>query len=116
MLPLKSSVKAIAVVGPNADSLSVLLGNYNGNPSSYTTIIDGIRKRFRGAKILTAMGAPVTETSGVVIPSEYLRTSGPNSQPGWNADYLADINFSGAPVLKGVAARVAVEWNNVSHG
>src|SRR6266705_114979 len=32
-LPLKSSVKTIAVIGPNADSLSVLLGNYNVNPS-----------------------------------------------------------------------------------
>src|SRR6267143_6926641 len=81
-LPLKSSVKTIAVIGPNADSLSVLLGNYNGNPSSYTTILEGIRKRFRGAKILTARGAPVTETSAVIVPSEYLRTSGSNSQPG----------------------------------
>src|SRR5881392_2001191 len=115
-LPLKSSVKSIAVVGPNADSLPVLLGNYNGNPSSYTTIIDGIRKRFRGAKILTAMGAPVTETSAVVIPSEYLRTSGPNSQPGLNAEYFANINFSAAPVLKRVDASVDFEWNNVSPG
>src|SRR5213594_560201 len=116
MLPLKSSVKAIAVVGPNANSLSVLLGNYNGNPSSYTTIIDGIRKRFRGAKILTAMGAPVTETSAVVIPSEHLRTGGANSQPGLNAEYFANINFSGAPVLKRVDAKVDFEWNNVSPG
>src|SRR5437868_2703846 len=71
-LPLKPSVKTIAVIGPNADSLSVLLGNYNGNPSSYTTILEGIRKRFRGAKILTAMGSSVTETSAVVVPSEHL--------------------------------------------
>src|SRR5205807_1286835 len=68
-LPLKSSVKTIAVIGPNGDSLSVLLGNYNGNPSSYTTILEGIRKRFRGAKILTARWAPVTETSAVIVPS-----------------------------------------------
>src|SRR3989440_519348 len=55
-LPLKSSVKTVAVVGPNADSLPVLLGNYAGTPSAYTTILEGIRKRFRGAKILTARG------------------------------------------------------------
>src|SRR5204863_6276530 len=58
-LPLKSSVKTIAVVGPNADSLPVLLGNYAGTPSAYTTILEGIRKRFRGAKIITATGAPL---------------------------------------------------------
>ena len=115
-LPLKPSVKTIAVIGPNADSLSVLLGNYNGNPSSYTTILEGIRKRFRGAKILTARGAPVTETSAVVVPSEHLRTGGANSQPGLNAEYFANINFSGAPVLKRVDAKVDFEWNNVSPG
>jgi beta-glucosidase len=115
-LPLKSSVKTIAVIGPNADSLSVLLGNYNGNPSSYTTILEGIRKRFRGAKILTARGAPVTETSAVVVPSEHLRTGGTNSQAGLNAEYFANFNFSGAPVLKRVDASVDFEWNNVSPG
>src|SRR5438132_2385607 len=115
-LPLKSSVKTIAVVGPNADSLSVLLGNYNGNPSSYTTILDGIRKRFRGAKILTAMGAPVTETSAVVLPSEHLRTGGTNSQPGLNAEDFANINFSSAAVLKRLDANVDFVWHNVSPG
>src|SRR5438445_5955439 len=115
-LPLKSSVRTIAVIGPNADSLPVLLGNYNGTPSSYTTILEGIRKRFRGAKILTARGAPVTETSAVVLPSEHLRTGGANSQPGLNAEYFANINFSGAPVLKRVDASVDFEWNNVSPG
>ena len=115
-LPLKSSVKTIAVIGPNADSLSVLLGNYNGNPSSYTTILNGIQKRFRAAKFLTAMGAPVTETSAVVLPSEHLRTGGANSPPGLNAEYFANVNFSGVPVLKRVDASVDFEWNNVSPG
>src|SRR5467141_2459359 len=115
-LPLKSSVKTIAVIGPNADSLGVLLGNYNGTPSSYTTILEGLRKRFRNAKILTALGAPVTETSAVVLPSEHLRTGGPNSQRGLNAEYFANVSFSGAPVLKRVDASVDFEWNNVSPG
>src|SRR5712692_8257822 len=117
-LPLKSSVKTLAVIGPNADSLNVLLGNYNGTPSSYTTILDGIRKRFRNAKILTALGAPVTETSAVVLPSESLRTGGANFQPGLNAEYFSNVNFSGTPVLKRVDSAVDFEWNNVSpaHG
>jgi beta-glucosidase len=115
-LPLKSSLKTIAVIGPNADSLNVLLGNYNGNPSRYTTILDGIRKRFRSAKIITALGAPVTETSAVVLPSEYLRTAGSNSHPGLNAEYFGNTSLSGSPVLKRVDASVDFEWNNVSPG
>jgi beta-glucosidase len=115
-LPLKSSVKTIAVIGPNADSLSVLLGNYNGNPSSYTTILDGIRKRFRNAKILTALGSPITETSAVLLPSGYLRTGGANSQPGLNTEYFSNVNLLGSAVLKRVDASVDFEWNNVSPG
>ena len=115
-LPLKPSVKTIAVIGPNADSLSVLLGNYNGNPSSYTTILDGLRKRFRNSRILTAKGSPVTETSAVVLPSRYLRTGDAKSEPGLNAEYFANVNLSGTPVLKRVDASVDFEWNNVSPG
>src|SRR5213082_2820456 len=115
-LPLKSWVKTIAVVGPTADSLPVLLGNYNGNPSSYTTILEGLRKRFRNAKILTALGSPVTETSAVILPSEYLRTGGRNSQPGLNGEYFANVDLAGSAVLKRTDANVDFEWNNVSPG
>src|SRR2546425_2659417 len=115
-LPLKPLVKTIAVIGPNADSLSVLLGNYNGNPSSYTTILDGLRKRFRNAKILTALGSLITETRAVLLPSELLRASGANSKPGLNAEYFSNVNLSGSPVLKRVDTSVDFEWNNVSPG
>jgi beta-glucosidase len=62
------------------------------------------------------MGAPITETSAVVLPSEHLRTGGANSQPGLNAEYFANVNLSGTPVLKRVDAGVDFEWNNVSPG
>jgi len=113
-LPLKSSVKTLAVIGPNADSEEILLGNYNGSPSSYTTILDGLRKRFRNAKILTDVGSPVTETSATVISPEYLRTGGANSQPGLNAEYFSNVFLSGTPSLTRVDANVDFEWNNVS--
>jgi len=115
-LPLKSSAKSIAVVGPNADSLAVLLGNYNGTPSAYTTILDGIRKRFHNAKVTTAIGAPLTETSAVLLPGEYLRTGAGNSQPGLNAEYFANTVLSSDPTLKRVDPAIHFEWNNVSPG
>src|SRR5438034_1933411 len=113
-LPLKPSVTSIAVIGPPADSLPVLLGNYAGTPSAYTTILDGIRKRFRSAKITTAIGAPLTETSAVLLPGGYLRTGGANSQSGLSAEYFANTNLSGDPAVKRVDAAINFEWNNVS--
>src|SRR5271165_6744710 len=50
-LPLKSNIKSIGVVGPTADSLDVLLGNYNGTPSKFTNILAGLRKRYPNAHI-----------------------------------------------------------------
>lgn len=55
VLPLNRGMKRIAVIGPNADALDVLLGNYNGAPSSYTTALDGIRAHF-GGETLFAKG------------------------------------------------------------
>ncbi len=43
LLPLRKDLNSIAVIGPNADSLDVLLGNYFGTPSRYVTPLEGIR-------------------------------------------------------------------------
>ncbi len=44
VLPLnRAKLKRIAVIGTNAVSVAMLLGNYNGTPSAPVTILDGIR-------------------------------------------------------------------------
>ncbi|MBE6852976.1 MAG: glycoside hydrolase family 3 protein [Ruminococcus sp.] len=49
ILPLdKNSIKAIAVIGPNADSREALEGNYCGRADEYITFLDGIRRSFDG--------------------------------------------------------------------
>ena len=49
ILPLDNSRKLkIAVMGPNARSEAVLLGNYNGTPSDPKTLIAGIREACKG--------------------------------------------------------------------
>ena len=47
ILPLNKSMK-VAVIGPNADEKSVLLGNYNGTPSRYSTLLRGIQDACEG--------------------------------------------------------------------
>jgi len=139
-LPLKSSVKSIAVVGPTADSLDVLLGNYNGTPSAFTTVLAGITKRFSNAKINYAVGAPIAETRALPVPSSALRTAPvaqgessspaatsvplppspslppqrPNSVSGLTAEFFPNPNLSGAPVFTRVDPSVDFLWNNIS--
>ncbi len=45
LLPLRKDLGAIAVIGPNADELSALLGNYNGTPAGAVTPLEGIRRK-----------------------------------------------------------------------
>ncbi|MFW5718752.1 MAG: glycoside hydrolase family 3 C-terminal domain-containing protein [Halanaerobium sp.] len=43
ILPLnKKELDSVAVIGPNADSQPVLIGNYSGKASKYVTLVDGI--------------------------------------------------------------------------
>ncbi len=66
ILPLdRTRLKRIAVIGPNADSKSMIEGNYHGNASQPISILDGI-KRLAGSdlKVTTAMGSPITTKPG----------------------------------------------------
>jgi beta-glucosidase len=57
LLPLKAAPARIAVIGPNADSLDALVGNYNGTPSKPVTVLAGLRERFPNAKGSTSSRA-----------------------------------------------------------
>jgi beta-glucosidase len=119
-LPLNASkIKSIAVVGPGADSLDVLLGNYNGTPSAYATILTGIQKRFSNAKINHAIGAPFTETRAVPVPKSVLNTCGTATpgcaapQSGITSEFFLNNNLSGQPVFTRVDPNVDFLWNNI---
>ena len=56
-LPLdKNTDKRIAVVGPNALSLTALEGNYNAYASKYYPVADGVREVFKNADISVEKG------------------------------------------------------------
>ncbi|MBR4236118.1 MAG: glycoside hydrolase family 3 C-terminal domain-containing protein [Clostridia bacterium] len=52
VLPLNlSALRSVAVIGPNADSIPALEGNYNGRSSRYVTYLEGIRAACREANV-----------------------------------------------------------------
>ena len=64
LLPLNKNIKSIAIIGPNADDLDVLLGNYNGTPSKYTTLLQGIKTKVSPkTEVYYAKGCPLKEKS-----------------------------------------------------
>jgi beta-glucosidase len=64
ILPLNNGFKSIAVIGPVADDLEVLLGNYNGTPSRHTTFLQGIKDKVQPeTEIYYAKGCALTDIS-----------------------------------------------------
>jgi beta-glucosidase len=112
-LPLRKDLKSIAVIGPNADDVQVLLGNYNGTPSRATTPLAGIRSLVSpDTKVLHAVGTTLTEVSAVPVPAINLR--GPNGEPGLKAEYFANKTLAGAPVVTRVDPDVNFDWGLLS--
>jgi len=118
LLPLSKDLQSIAVIGPNADDLQVLLGNYNGTPSRATTPLEGIRKKVSPAtKLYYARGCETAE--GVpplsVVPSTCLRpVDADANQTGLTAAYYDNIEFEGEPALSRVDPAVDFVWKGTT--
>ena len=99
MLPLSRDTKTIAVIGPNADSVEVLLGNYNGQPSHPVTPLDGIRQKVGpGTRVLFARGSDLAEGMPLfeTVPASALFVSdSPSRGNGLNAEYYNTAAFNG---------------------
>jgi beta-glucosidase len=72
LLPLKGDPKTIAVVGPNADALDVLEGNYNGVPIKPVTVLAGIKARWPKAKVTYAQGVGLVGPTTELLPAGVL--------------------------------------------
>ena len=60
-LPLRKTVRSIAVIGPLADDARSALGSWagTGKPEDAITLLEGIRRALPDARVLHARGAPV---------------------------------------------------------
>ena len=74
-LPLEK-LRSVAVIGPNADSIPALEGNYSGTSSRYVTYLQGIRAACAeaGVRVNYALGSHLYKkgTSGLAMPDDRL--------------------------------------------
>jgi len=114
LLPLPPSVSRIAVVGPNADDIEVLLGNYNGFPSRPVTPLQGIVQcAGKEREILYARGCDLAEgmPSIGLIPASVLRhDSAGHEAEGIKGDYFENRELSGPPFATRVDRAVDFTW------
>jgi beta-glucosidase len=117
VLPISKDVGTIAVIGPTADEVMSLLGNYYGTPAAPVTILQGIREAVgSNTKVLYSRGTDLVEgreepRAAPVVEPAYLRPSAGSSQQGLKGEYFNSPDLSGTPVLTRIDQRVSFRWD-----
>jgi beta-glucosidase len=118
-LPL-GKPKSIAVIGPFADDVSVLVGNYNGTPSHPVTILEGIKRRAgKDCAVSFARGCDVANGMPRLFPVEarYLNVQESGEMhPGLHAEFFANEKLSGTPCAVRRDTAVSFDWVRESPG
>ncbi len=120
-LPLRRDAGTIAVIGPNADDVDVLLGNYNGTPSHPVTIVQGIRNSVpKGTSVIYARGCELAQGMPdrlFPIPMRNLLTvqNGLSAQ-GLTGLYYDNMEFDGSPEMRRVDSTVNFLWGVAAPG
>lgn len=104
ILPLKkSAIKKLAVIGPNADDVSMMNGNYGGTPTQehQRSILDGFKAALPGVEIITAKACEIMDDYNTAyhIPDF-------NDGQGLYVEFFNNRNFSGKPVVTGYYNRI----------
>jgi beta-glucosidase len=111
-LPLKAGIARLAVVGPTAELVQSLQGNYNGPPPSPVSPLEGIEKRFSSARVAYAQGSTLVE--GFAMPIEHTTLHpASGSGDGLTGEYFSSPDLSGAPVLTRTDRNVNFNWDKV---
>jgi beta-glucosidase len=112
ILPLKHPEK-IAVVGPTAELLQSVEGNYNGTASAYILPLEGLKKQFGDEHVVFSEGAVLAEGLLTPVPSSVLRVS-TDGAIGLRAEYFDNPTFSGEPKVVRTDANIDFNWDRLS--
>jgi beta-glucosidase len=111
-LPLKANVAKIAVIGPTAELVQALQGNYNGPPPSPVYPLEGIETRFSSANVSYRQGSTLVEGFAMPIEHTALRPAS-GSGYGLTGEYFASHDMTGEPVRRRVDRNVNFNWDKV---
>jgi len=111
-LPLKKDIKNIAVIGPNADDIEILYGNYNGYASDPVTPLKGLKKKLPNANIVYERGCDLADgiPAFEAVPASSVYKSADKKEHGFTAEYYDNNEFKGEPVLKRTDKQIDFNW------
>ncbi len=110
ILPLSKDIKSIAVIGPNADDYDVLLGNYNGVPVEYSTVLEGVKKVLpESAEVSYALGVNYLgdKYKTIPVPADVFMNDG---KKGIKVSYFSNMTLEGEPFKVSVDENINHDW------
>lgn len=109
VLPLSTDLRSVAVIGPNANSIQPLLGNYHGTSVAHNTPFKAIRERLPNADVKYAKGSNITKEWPLLtpIPAENLKSG---NATGLKGTYFSNAKWEGKPVLEKVDEQIDFIW------
>ena len=110
LLPLKTPPRRIAVIGPNADSVDALVGNYNGTPSKPITLLAGLKARYPEARIDFVEGTGWVAPPLEDLPASCLCADAACSRPGLHFERFANTQLEGAPSSAALTPQGVFKW------
>ena len=115
LLPLNGSEK-IALIGPNANNLAILLGNYNGIPINPITPKQALENRLGKQSILYSAGTSLTDEiythyQPINAANFFHRDHDNKMQPGLIAQYYPASNFDLQPVKRQIDKTINFSWD-----
>jgi beta-glucosidase len=115
VLPLRSNIKTIAVIGPNASSIAALEGNYNGTPIHPVTPLAAFQTlaKEKQVRVLDAQGSPYVEEMSLPVPPSVFRASATSKTEGLTVEYFSNTDFSGQG-LNATSKNIDADWDAAS--
>ena len=110
VLPLRKTVKSIAVIG--TDASEARLGGYSGPGIAKVSIADGIREKLGATATVRFVAGPGRITRDVaVVPSENLHArTGGQPERGLRGEYFDNNRLEGQPRVVRVDERIDFGW------
>lgn len=110
LLPLRKTLKSIAVIGPDADEAR--LGGYSGPGNHPVSILKGLKRKVGASmNVAYAEGLGRTAVDYAAIPeSQFFHLVDGKRQAGLKAEYYNNIKLEGEPALSRIDANIDFRW------
>jgi beta-glucosidase len=113
ILPLKN-VKKIALIGPNANNPTILIGNYNGDPINPTTPLKAFQERLGSKNVFYTPGCPlvpgVFTDFEIVNENNFFHTENGKLLKGLKAEYFQDTAMVGTAKIDRIDKTIDFYW------